>query len=389
MKKILFAIDSLSGGGAERVISLLANQISRWGYKTDILLTFDSKIEYEVDDRINIYDINGTLVERLKEKEGKSVSGALTTPTVPSTKKAVLLKFREKISEYRDRLRRANKLARFVNTKGYDVVVSFLTSTNELVGVATKKMCAKSIISERCSPVETVISQKTGKWTLKQYQKVHCIVFQTNDAMKCYPPQIRYKGVVIPNPIKTDLPLPYVGERRKEIVSFGRLDKQKNLPMLLSAFANIVKEHPEYTLRLYGRGQEKENLIALVNTLSLQGKVIIEDFAKNIHEVVRDVAMYVSSSDYEGISNSMLEALAIGLPCVCTDCPVGGAKMAIQDGVNGLLVPVKDVEALTVAMKKVIESKELSNQLSANAVRIRRRWDIETIAKKWLEVIEA
>lgn len=388
MKKILFAIDSLSGGGAERVISLLANQITDWGYETDILLVFDSKIEYYIKDTIGIYDINGCVLSHSIAIDNSQEKILNTGVVTQNAKKSFLFKLRENISEYRDKKRRINAIVNFINKNGYQAVVSFLTSTNELIGAASKKLKAKTIISERCAPVETVINQKKGKWTLRQYKKTNAIVFQTDQAMACYPPQIRDKGVVIPNPIKMDLPMPYVGERRKEIVSFGRLDKQKNLPMLISAFANIAKEYPEYTLHLFGRGQEKEKLVELVKELGLQEKVFIDDFAKNIHEIVKDAAMYVSSSDYEGISNSMLEALAIGMPCICTDCPAGGARMAIQDEVNGLLVPVGDLNALVGAINKIIESKTLADTLSKNAVLIKKRWDVQSIAKKWLEVIE-
>lgn len=385
--KILFAIDSLCGGGAERVISLLANQIHVWGYEVDILLAFSNKIEYQVDEGIGIYDLNGNLLEHTLVKNESVVLG--TGACSSSARKSFLRKFRENISEYRDRQRRIKQLTRFVNEKGYDAVISFLTSTNELVGAASKKIRAKTILSERCSPMETVILQKKGKWTLKQYNKADRIVFQTPDAMSCYPLSIQKKGDVIPNPIKTELPSRFEGERKKEIVSFGRLDKQKNLPMLIYGFAEISKQYSDYTLKLFGRGQEKNALIELVRQLNLSDKVYIEDFAKDIHEKVKDAAMYVSTSDYEGISNAMLEALAIGVPCVCTDCPAGGARMAIQDGVNGLLVPTKDVASLVVAMKKIIDSAKFSDQLSKNAVKVKERWNIEEIARKWLEVVES
>lgn len=384
--KILFAIDSLGGGGAERVISLLANQIHAWGYDVDILLTFSNKIEYEVHQDIGLYDLDGNVLEHtLANKESVTVSVGNSTAVV---RKSLLKRMRANISEYRDRKRRIKRVGQFVNEHGYDAVVSFLTSTNELVGATSKKVRAKTIISERCSPIDTVIGQKKGKWTLKQYKKADCVVFQTNDAMACYPSVIREKGVVIPNPIKENLPERFVGERRKEIITFGRLDKQKNLPMLIEAFARLSSEYPTYTLRLFGRGQEKERLFELISELGLRDKVFVEDFASNIHELVRDAAMYISSSDYEGISNSMLEALAIGLPCICTDCPAGGARMAIQDGENGYLVPVRDVEALIAAMRKLMSSSELAEKFSENAVDIKQRWSTEKIAKQWLEVIK-
>ena len=98
--------------------------------------------------------------------------------------------------------------------------------------------------------------------------------------------------------------------------------------------------------------------------------------------------MFVSSSDYEGMSNSMLEAMAMGLPCVCTDCPAGGARAVIKDGENGLLTPVGDSHALYLAMKKIAENPGLANKLSQNSVKIRNKQSVDKIIKKWMELID-
>lgn len=98
--------------------------------------------------------------------------------------------------------------------------------------------------------------------------------------------------------------------------------------------------------------------------------------------------IHVSSSDYEGISNSMLEALAIGLPCICTDCPVGGAKMVIKNNINGILIPVGDQKALEQKMILLAENDELIEKLSQNAVKIRTKLSISNIADEWISFIE-
>jgi glycosyltransferase involved in cell wall biosynthesis len=109
----------------------------------------------------------------------------------------------------------------------------------------------------------------------------------------------------------------------------------------------------------------------------------------DVLDVVKDCAMFVSSSDYEGLSNSMLEAMAIGLPCVCTDCLGGGARELIKDGENGLLVPTKDAKALAEAMCSMVDDKELSKRCSDNASKIREELSAEYIADKWHEYIES
>jgi len=98
--------------------------------------------------------------------------------------------------------------------------------------------------------------------------------------------------------------------------------------------------------------------------------------------------MFVSSSDCEGLSNSMIEAMAIGMPCVCTDCLGGGAREVIQHEVNGLLVPMKDVDALYQGIKRLIDEPDLAKRCSENAARIRNEMSVTKIADRWLEVIE-
>ena len=110
-------------------------------------------------------------------------------------------------------------------------------------------------------------------------------------------------------------------------------------------------------------------------------------FAEDIHQKMLDAMLYVSSSDYEGISNSMLEALGMGVPTIATDCPVGGARMVIQNGVNGLLVPVKDANALYNAMKRIIEDKNFMEMISKEATKILKKYPLEKISQKWIEVM--
>ena len=119
----------------------------------------------------------------------------------------------------------------------------------------------------------------------------------------------------------------------------------------------------------------------------LNGCVDVKPFDATLHKKILDNAMFVSSSDYEGMSNSMLEAMAIGLPTICTDCPAGGARTIIHDHENGLLVPVRDVQALANAMLKVIENPSLAQHLSMNGAKLRDVLNAETIAKRWMELL--
>lgn len=122
--------------------------------------------------------------------------------------------------------------------------------------------------------------------------------------------------------------------------------------------------------------------------MGLSERIHFEGFKKNIDEIIRDSAMYVSSSDYEGICNSMIEAMSMGIPTICTDCPIGGARAMITDGVNGLLVPVRDSEKLYKAMKTFIDRPEYAARLGAKAEEIRNMYPVEKIAKEWLDLAD-
>ncbi len=150
----------------------------------------------------------------------------------------------------------------------------------------------------------------------------------------------------------------------------------------------LLRDYPEYKLRIFGEGECWQELIDHSKEKDLTGSVIFEGFDSNLHERIRSSKMFVSTSDFEGLSNSMLEAMAIGLPTICTDCDGGGARMMIQDHENGLLVPKGDVNAVYHAMKEIIENPDLAKKLSEEAYKIREELSAEKIVKKWMEVIE-
>jgi glycosyltransferase involved in cell wall biosynthesis len=149
----------------------------------------------------------------------------------------------------------------------------------------------------------------------------------------------------------------------------------------------VHKSFPEYELHIYGEGEEKENLVEYITKKRITEKVFLDGFFANIHEEIKDAAMYVSTSNYEGMSNSMLEALALGIPTICTDCPSGGARMVITNGVNGLLIPVGDEKALIEAMFFLIENPKDSARMSINGEKIVDRLSEKKIVDKWEKYI--
>jgi len=351
-KNIVVFMNSVGCGGAERVGCIVAEYLSEKDFDVSIVRMFDTDNDYHPNGIKHIH-------------------------TLPYSKNKYLKIFLQTLD-----------FVRYCKKNDIDAVIVMGVGNKAIYYTNRILRDTKFILSERNDPVSQYsIDKVLGRRVNKYLEAADVVVFQTEDAKSYFCEAVQRKGVIIPNPIKDGLPMPFTGERKKEIVNFCRLSKQKNLPLLIDAFEKIHKEFPEYKLTIYGRGELKDELILYISKKGLESAVRILDFAENIHQKVLDAAMFVSSSDYEGISNSMIEAMAIGLPTICTDCPAGGAKMMIQDCENGLLVPVGDKEALYSAMKRLILDPSFANRLANNAVKIRERLNRDEICKKWIEII--
>ena len=160
------------------------------------------------------------------------------------------------------------------------------------------------------------------------------------------------------------------------------------MPLLIDAFEKVRKKYKDYKLVLYGDGILKKQIENYIKEKKLTDSIVLKPFDKEVHNKILKSAMFVSSSDYEGISNSMLEAMAIGLPTICTDCPCGGARMIINNGINGILVNVGDKEELSKKIILLIENKEIANKISLNGIKVRDDYSEEKISQLWINAIE-
>ena len=391
-KEIIFIINSMRGGGAERVITLLCNAATKKGYNVSLILTYQSKkdaVFHTIDNRIDII----SLADEISNQKSSSLMPHLIMLFARLIGK---LGFKNKSSVLKYYSRNFDSVAwlkKHLKKHKNSSAVSFLYYSIFLTLLAKNKS-TKIIISERGDPAQSSDSKTVAAFMKKEFPKADGIVFQSPDAQKWYLENTPAKGTVIFNPVKTDLPESYNGERKKRVVNFCRISAQKNLIMLVNAFAEFHEEFPEYELDIIGDpvGNEVEGYLDSVNERiryhHLENSIHVLPAKRYIHDYIKDYSMFVSSSDYEGMSNSMLEAMAMGLPCVCTDCPAGGARAVIKDGENGLLTPVGDSHALYLAMKKIAENPELANKLSQNSVKIREEQSVDKIIKKWMELID-
>lgn len=351
--KITFFIGRLSGGGAERVVANLASYL----YKThqyDISIVTLGNVDktYPIEKSIKIYP--------LQTNEEKKVF--LIT-------KLIML--------YR--------LWKYTKKNMSDVYISFLPSCI-LMSLSLKWLLkGKIICSERCYP------KVYGKWQSFALRKLAPLadgwIFQTKEIADCYLIN-ETKKHIIPNAINKNL---YNKEHEenmeKYITAVGRLTPQKNFSMLIKAFSHIKDKFLDYQLRIYGQGEQREELIRLIKELNCEKQVKLCGFADDINQKICNASVFVLSSLYEGIPNALLEAMAMGVPCVATDCLGGGAKLLINNEHNGLLIPSNNIDALEKSLVQLLNDREYAVRLGNNAKKIRVDYAESIVYSKWNDVI--
>lgn len=349
--KLTIFIGSLSGGGAERVVCNLSNFLSE-RHDVTILTMADDEPAYKLEKNIN---------------------------------RISLLRNGESDNYIIRNLKRVIRFRNYINKSDADVYLVMLPGTINMMLAHRKHINVPIIVSERCDPKTRYESSKIRKWIMRKlYPKAEGFVFQTKDAMSYYSEIIGDKGVVIPNAINEEfIRTPYRGVRKKSIISAGRFTDQKNFELLIKAFSRITKKHPDYDLIIYGDGPQKSNLKRLTKELGISEKVEFPGYVNDFGSHIIDASLFVLSSNYEGMPNSLMEAMALGLPCISTDCPVGGPGFLIDDGANGFLTPVGDVEKLAINMDELLSDKNLRDQIGESAREIADKLSFNNIYNDW------
>ncbi len=353
MKKVMFVCQSLGNGGAERVVSVLTDELSEADYRVFILTMTKEKQVYNINKNVEIIAPH--------KNYNAGVLGKLQRVKI----------IRDEIIKHK-----------------IDVVVAFSHYNAMFSVIASYGLPVRIIGSERNDPAQLKNRKILNSIRNILYKKLDCLVCQTNEAQAYFPNKIQEKTTIILNPISASIIDPYCGEREKKIVTFCRLEPQKNLKMLIDAFEMLYEEHPDYELNIYGEGSERENLLNYIRNKGLANVISLKPFCKDVHQKVMKAAIFALSSNYEGLSNSMIEAMALGIPTVVTDCPCGGARMVIENNKNGIMVAVDDSRAMYEAFKKIIVSPKFAKELSDNGVKIRDKLNCKEIAKQWKKVID-
>lgn len=347
-KKIAFFLGGMSRGGAERVISILSDYFAKQGWKTDIIAMLSYKLEYDIDKSTRFLDFTGNGTSKLRR----------------------LPYWIYKIKDY-------------LKKEAPDVVLSFFAPINILVLVAARRTGIPVVVSERNDPHHDGRSRIVQLLAERLYPKAGCIVFQTNRARKCFGDRVQKISYVIPNPVSVTTYADSV--KSKKIVTAGRLMKQKNHRLLIEGFCSVLKKHPEYDLWIYGEGVLRNELIAYSRELEIESKVHFPGNQKNLHREIADAEMFVLSSDFEGLSNALMEAMMMGLPCISTN--VAGSEELIRNGENGILVETGNRVELTNAMLDIIEHPDSADRMARQAKSDLKSFSKEFILEEWEKVI--
>lgn len=357
MKKILLYIDNLYLGGAQRVMSNLANYFAKEGY--DVVLV--NEIKPDINKKT--YKINEE-IKRIYLEE-KSIRGFF----------------------YRQ-VKRVCTLRSIIQDERPDVVLSFLGPTNVRMLVATIGLNVKKIVSVRNDPYKEYGKGLKKIFVRELFKLADGCVFQTSDAASYFSNDVQKSSKVIYNPVNEVFYKTQRTNIKNEIVSIGRLQDQKNPMLLIEAFGSIAKKYPDWKLCFCGEGELKSLLENRCKELGILSQVVFEGQISDVNKKLSNAAIYVLSSDYEGMPNALMEAMAVGVPCVSTDCPCGGPRELIKDGKSGVLVPVGDVSKMADALERLIFKEEYRELLGEAAKRQALNFKFDKILKEWKDYLQ-
>ena len=363
--KITFVTATLTSGGSERVMSIVANKMQERGYEVEIICLNDQIVFYPINEGIKITHVE---VE----------AGTKSLP--------------KKLWWFR----------KYIQKTQPDVVIAFMVSVYTVTLLALMGVDIPVISSVRNDPAHSNLRKKITRKILLP-RSAHVVV-QTQQIKEFFSKNIQMMTTVIYNPVNErvfetsydddnvddneNLKLKVKGEERiNRIISVGRLYPQKDQKIMIEAFAKVSEQHPDWKLVIYGEGPEREALELLVERLKVKDKVSLPGRSENIIDELNKSKIFCLSSIYEGMSNALVEAICVGLPIVTTK--VSGTEELIKDGENGFIVNVGDKEAMAKALTKIIEDENLQNQFSENNKAQAIKFETNTIVDQWENLVNS
>jgi glycosyltransferase involved in cell wall biosynthesis len=362
--KILFFIYSLRSGGAERVTVNLANHWAARGQQVTILTLLPQTFDfYELHPAVRRISLD------LVSDGGNFLTGVWNN------------------------VRRILKLRRVLRGAKPDIALSMMTTANVLLAFATYRMTDLVTIGcERVYPPSYVTPGSAwGRLRRWMYGKLTAVAAQTQDAKAWLDSNTFARRVaVIPNAVQWPLPVQppviapgeLVPQSKRILLAVGRLESQKGFDWLIDAFATLAPKHPTWVLVILGEGTQRKALETQLSNQRLDTKVFLPGVVGNVAQWYARADVYVSSSRFEGFPNTLMEALAHGLPAVSFDCNSGPSEI-IRHGIDGFLVPLGDLSAFTAALDQLMSDATMRYRFAQHATEVRERFSMERIASAW------
>lgn len=353
MKKIAFYIDSMEMGGANRVIANLTEYFSNKKYEVILINDIEPRSE------IKTYKVSNKVKRFFLDKNKKYSNN-------------IIKQFERMLS-----------LRKLVKKENIDVIVSFMGPPNYRMLLATIGLKIRKVVSVRNDPYREYGYGYRKVVAKTIFHLTDACVFQTNDAKQYFSKSVQSKSKVIFNPVNEKFYKVCWQPTEKSIAVVGRLQEQKNPLLALEAFASIADEFPEYKLVYYGDGDLKDEIIRKAAIRNLENRVMLYGKVSDIENYLAKSDIYVLSSNYEGMPNALMEAMAVGVPCIATDCPCGGPRSLIQDEKQGLLVPCRNANVLANTMRELLKNEKLRREMSLAERKRANEFAPDIIFKQW------
>ena len=353
MAKIALFISSLHKAGSERVAVNLAQYLHGRGH--DVLLVTQRRDGDE-------YEYDHAIPRRLSDLTEDELGGNR------------LVNF----------VRRYRKLQKIWKRERPDVILSFIGKNNVMALLTARRYHIPVVVSVRGDPAAEYADERTRRAAFRLFPKAAGVILQTERSASFFPEAVRANCTILPNPLSESfIGLQPAETRYRTVTAVGRLDENKNQRMMIEAFAVLADEFPAYSLVIYGDGPSRAALQRLIVEKGLGARVLLPGSITDVAAALRQTSAFLLTSDTEGMPNTLLEAMATGLPCIATDCPCGGPAAVIRDGENGLLVPVRDTAALTAALRRVLSDPALAQRLGAAAANVQETYAPARVLPQW------
>ncbi|KIA95959.1 hypothetical protein OC25_05305 [Pedobacter kyungheensis] len=359
--RLCFVINSLEGGGAERVISNLANHFSSKDCSVTVICLNKAQVKYQLNEQVKIVNL-------LERKDNHNSFNRIRYAFLTFYRLLTLLK-KEKP----------------------DCTICFMTSANIWAGLCCMILGLPYLVSERTAPDSTLNQyNKFLQWFVFHiYRKSKAIVLPAfgmfNGFKRIKQFETLYNFKTIYNPIHQFVkPNPGSVNSKPFMLSVGRLSHEKGFDRLIEAYHLLQLRDTD--LIILGEGPERTALEAQIAALNLSGKVKLIGFKSNLQDYYAQATVFVLPSRNEGYPNALVEAMGMGCPCVAMNCEFGPSEI-IEDGVNGFLIEQDNVPALSLAIDKLLNNSELKKQFSDKAKLINETNSIERISANWEELI--